>query len=281
MKKRLLILILVLSFGLFIGLKIKIDRIPRAKIPGASIIYVPSGKYLKFATFGYSSLMADMIYLWAIQYFSSTDVPDRYKYVDHVFSIIAELDPRYLDPYEVGAIVAIYEAGDMNAGFKILDRGLEKNPDQWIFPFEAGHYAQMVKKDYSLAQHYYKKVMDMKGAPDIARRLYANTAFKQADFATAWENWLDIYKEAEKEKDERITKIASNHLYQIKAAMDVRILNGAVKKFHERYRRYPQDLSELVRMRFLPSLPQDLDREDYLYDPAAGKVRPPTIPWKR
>ena len=28
-----------------------------------------------------------------------------------------------------------------------MDLGLAKNPDQWIFPFEAGHYAQMAK-DY-------------------------------------------------------------------------------------------------------------------------------------
>ena len=74
------------------------DRVPRKKIPGASIIYIPSGKYLKYATFGYSSLVADLIYLWAIQYYS--DVHDRRQVPvpGAHFSIIAELDPRYHGP---------------------------------------------------------------------------------------------------------------------------------------------------------------------------------------
>ena len=142
-----LVFLLILTCGAFMGLKLKIDDMARHKIPGASIIYVPSGKYLKFATFGNPSLLADLVYLWAIQYFSTYTVVDRYENLDHIFSIIAELDPHYLDPYEVGAVIANYEAEDLELALKILDKGLEKNPDQWIFPYEAGQYARF-RKEY-------------------------------------------------------------------------------------------------------------------------------------
>ena len=155
MKKGIIAVILVVSLVAFMALKIKVDTISREKIPGSSIIYLPSGKYLKYATFGYSSLIADLIYLWAIQYYSNYSIQDRFHYLDHIFSVIAELDPRYLDPYEIGAMIAVYEAKDLNLAFKILDRGLEKNPDQWIFPFQAGHYAQMTIKDYKIAKKYF------------------------------------------------------------------------------------------------------------------------------
>jgi len=104
-------------------------------VPGSSIIYLPSGQYLKYATFGYSSLVADLIYLWAIQYYGSFDIPDRFNYLEHIFSIIAELDPKYVDPYEVGALIAVYEAHDANLAFKILDMGLEKILICGFFPF--------------------------------------------------------------------------------------------------------------------------------------------------
>ena len=278
MKKNLLILLIILSCCAFSVLKIGIDRIPRQKIPGSSIIYIPSGKYLKYVTFGYSSFAADLIYLWAIQYYSDYSIPDRFEYMDHVFSIISELDHRYLDPYELAALVAVYDAKDINLAFKILDRGLKKNPDQWIFPFQAGHYAQMLLRNYSVAQDYYKKAMEIKGAPAHTQRLYANSTFKTMDYDTAWQSWHEIYNTTE---DERIKKIASNHLYQVKTAIDVRSFEEAIERFKESFSRHPQELVELVQAGLLNSLPQDLDGKDYTYDPQTGEVKSPTIPWKR
>lgn len=278
MKKKLVVFLLILSCGIFMGLKLQINKITREKIPGSSIIYIPSGKYLKFATFGYSSFIADLIYIWAIQYYSNYSIPDRYDNLDHIFSIIAELDHRYLDPYEIGAMIAVYEAKDLSLAFKILDRGLEKNPDQWIFPLQAGHYAQMTTKDYELARKYYKKTMEMDGAPVITRRLYANAAFKIMDYKTAWENWLEIYQTTE---DERIKKIASNQLYQVKAAIDVKTIKEAIEKFKERFGRNPTEQAQLVKHGLLDSLPKDLDGKEYIYNSQTGEIRAPMIWWKR
>jgi tetratricopeptide (TPR) repeat protein len=278
MKKYILVIILISSCALFMGLQTLTNRIPRASIPGASIIYIPSGKFLKYATFGYSSLAADLVYLWAIQYYSNYSIAERYDHLDHIFAIIAELDPRYLDPYEMGAIIAVYEARDPYLAFEVLDRGLEKNPDQWIFPYQAGHYAQMVMKDYKLAREYYKRTMEIPNAPPIAKRLYANAAFKGMDYETAWQSWLEVFQTAE---EERIKKIASNHLYQVKSAMDVRRITEAVEEYRQKYRQNPPTLEHLVRAGILDSLPQDLDGNDYLYDPEKGEVESQTKWWKR
>jgi tetratricopeptide (TPR) repeat protein len=273
-----LVVLLILSCGIFMSLKVRTDNISRKKIPGSSIIYIPSGKYLKYATFGNSSLLADLIYIWAIQYFSDYSIPDMYKYLDHIFSIINELDPSYLDPYDVGAVIAAYEAHNLNLALKILDRGLEKNPKQWLFPYMAGHYVQMISKNYKLAQEYYKKAMDIEGVPPIVKRLYADAFFKSMDYQSAWQAWLEIYKAA---KDERTKKIASNHLYNIKATIDIQKINDAIEKFKERYGRLPLELSQLVRAGFLDSLPKDLDGQEYIYDSRTGEVKTPIIPWKR
>ncbi len=273
-----LVILLILSCGIFMSLKVKTDNISRKKIPGSSIIYIPSGQYLKFATFGNSSLLADLIYVWAIQYYSDYTIPDMYEYLDHIFSIINELDPSYLDPYDIGAVIAAYEAEDLDLALKILDRGLEKNPEQWLFPYMAAHYAQMIKKDHKLAQEYYKKAMNIEEVPPIVERLYANAIFKSMDYKRALQTWLEIYKTA---KDERIKKIASNHLYNITATIDIQKINEAIEKFKESYGRNPMELSQLVRAGFLDSLPKDLDGKEYIYDSRTGEVKTPTIPWKR
>lgn len=278
MKKTILILLLVLSCGLFMGLKVITDNFPRSKVPGASLIYIPSGKYLKPATFGYASLAADLVYIWAIQYYSDYTIAERYDHLDHIFSIIAELDPRYLDPYEMGAIIAVYEARDPYLAFKVLDRGLEKNPEQWIFPYQAGHYAAMMLKDYDLAREFYKKAMEIEGAPPIVKRLYADSAFKGMDYQTAWQSWQEIYQTSD---DERIKKIASNHLYKVKSAMDIDAIEEAIGKYRQRYGRLPANLSQLVQAGILSSLPEDLDGNDYLYDPETGEVKSQTEWWKR
>jgi tetratricopeptide (TPR) repeat protein len=278
MKKKYIVALLLLSCAVFMGIKLELDSIVRTKIPGSSIIYVPSGKFLKYATFGYSSLFSDLVYLWAIQYYSDDSIPDRFQYLDHIFSIISDLDPHYIDPYEIGSLIAAIEAKDLDLAFRILNKGLERNPDQWIFPFEAGHFAQMMKGDYKLAHEYYRKAMEIEGAPPLVERLYADTAFKQMDYKTSLETWLKIYQTAE---EERVRKIAFNHLYRIKSIVDIRILNAAVQKFRERYGHYPRDLSLLVERGFLKGLPKDLDGKDYLYSHETGRIKAPTIPWKR
>ena len=270
-------LLLFLSCAGIVALKQAMERVPRKKIPGASIIYIPSGKYLKYATFGYSSLVADLVYLWAIQYYTTYTIVDRFQNLEHIFSIIAELDPRYTDPYEIGALIAVNEAKDLKLALKILDLGLAKNADQWIFPFEAGHYAQRAM-DYDTARRYYEKTMGIPGAPEIAKRLYAAAGFRVMDLKESWETWLEVYNTAQ---DERTKKIAGKHLYQVKTTSDTNLLREAVRRFRERYQRLPDGLEDVVRVGIVASLPRDLDGKDYIYNPKTGETKAPSVWWKR
>jgi len=285
----LLVGLLVASAAGFSSLKIATDKIVRKKVPGSSIIYIPSGKFLKYATFGYRALAADAVYLWSIQYYSTPTIDDRYDHLDHVFAIINELDPRYQDPYEVGAMIAVQGALEnrarpetaakmINSAFTILDRGAANNPDQWIYTFSAGHVALMNLKDYALAEKYFERCMKIPGAPDFVERLRANAIFKKGDLQTSWETWLDIHKRA---PDERTKRIASNHLYNVKATIDRTALEAALAEYRKRTGRLPADLGGLVGAGLVREVPKDLDGKDYVYDPATGAVNTVISPWRR
>ena len=120
--------------------------------------------------------------------------------------------------------------------------------------------------------------MDIPGAPAIAKRLFANAAFKTMDLQTARETWTEVFETA---TDPQIRKIASNHLYRIKATADIAVLTEILRLYQERTGRRPAELGRLVREGFLPSLPLDMDGRDYVYDPRTGEVRTAVIPWKR
>lgn len=263
---------------LFSAVKVRTDSIARKKVPGSSIIYIPSGKFLKYATFGNTGLAADLIYLWSIQYYSTPTIDDRFTHLEHIYSIIGELDPLYGDPFEIGALIAVNEAHDPRLALKILDLGSEKDPKNWVLPFNAGHIAMMVLKDFDLAERYFSKCMAIPGAPDFVPRLRANAQFRKGDIETAWETWLGIYNTA---RDKRTRDIAGNHLYNIKQTIDTGKLREAVNKYLGRYGRLPSGLDQLTRTGLIKAIPKDLDGNDYVYDPKTGEVKAPIIPWKR
>jgi len=175
-------------------------------------------------------------------------------------------------------MIAVEEARNPAAAFSILDRGAANNPDQWVYPFDAGHVALTTLKDYPRAEKYFEQCMKIPGAPEFVERLRANAIFKKGDLQTSWETWLDIYKKA---PDERTKKIASNHLYNVKATIDAAAIEDAAAKYRERFGRLPADLGTLLRTGFLREVPRDMDGADYLYDPATGKVKTATSPWRR
>jgi len=45
------------------------------------LLYLPNGKYLRVLSLGQAPVVADVVYLWAIQYYSDYDRADRYRYV--------------------------------------------------------------------------------------------------------------------------------------------------------------------------------------------------------
>jgi len=194
---------LLLLLGGLAGFKVGLDGMPRAKIPGAGIVYLPSGPAVKAAAFGFSSLTADVSYVWAIQYYGNTAVPDRRRHFNRIFEVIADLDPSWIDPYLTAALIAHHDFRDPELALKMYDDGA---------------YCQLYLRDYERAKGYYRKAMDLPGAPPIARRLFANAAFKTMDYQTSWETWREVYETA---PDREIKKIAGNHLYNIKAAVDI------------------------------------------------------------
>jgi len=234
------------------------------------LLYLPNGKHLKLLSLGHGSLLADWLYIWAIQYYSEYERGDRYRYVEHVFGdVIAELDPHYIDPYWLGALIMIVEAHDLDAGLRLLDRGFANNPDEWILPYLAGWECYHAGR-YERAADYLAAAAAVPGAPSHVARMRAGMVARAGDDRHALDLWRQLL--ADPRNDAATRAIAERQVRALRVRIDLNTLSSAVETFRRRTGRLPRSLVELVRAGVLSALPLDPDGNRYAYDPASGQV---------
>jgi tetratricopeptide (TPR) repeat protein len=234
------------------------------------LLYMPNGKYLKAISLGHAPLLADFVYLWAIQYYSDYNQADRYRYVEHVFGdVIAELDPGYIDPYWLGALILTTDGQDEEAGLRLLDRGFEKNPSEWILPFLAGWECQRVGQ-FDRAAAYFDRAAKAPGAPPELFRMKAGMTARTGNLREAIARWRDVLDDPRNNAESRA--IAERQIRTLTVRADVQDLDAAIVTYRERHNRPPRSLDDLVRAGILAALPSDPDGNAYAYDPAAGTV---------
>ncbi len=234
------------------------------------MLYLPSGKYLKPASFGYHGLLADFIYLWSIQYYGDPAFQPRMEYLKHTYDLITELDPQYLDAYQMGALFLFYEGKNPKAGLELLDQGLFHNPHEWVFPMDAGFYCMMNLKDKELAYAYFNKASTIPGAPSGARRAAASMRFKLGDKKSALLLWTEVYEIADSSIEKQT---AHQHVHDLTVLIDLDTIRTAISEFHKDYGRMPLNLEQLASRGFLKQVPLDPEGNSYEYEPKNGTVK--------
>ncbi len=234
------------------------------------LLYLPNGKHLRAMSLGHASLAADLVYLWAIQYYSDYGRKDRLRFVEHVFgNVIADLDPHYVDPYWLGAMILTVEGGDLEAGLRLLDKGFANNPTSWILPYLAGFECYRVHQ-YDRAAAYFDEAGRAPGAPALALRMKAGVLARKGDLRESLREWEEVLRDPRGDSASRA--IAERQIRDLTIRIDLGEIAAAVAAFGERHGRYPRSLEEAARAGALAKVPLDPDGQPYLYDPATGKV---------
>ncbi|HXV21737.1 MAG TPA: hypothetical protein VD811_12195, partial [Desulfuromonadales bacterium] len=206
-----------------------VDLLRRDSAPGHHLLYLPSGRYLKAITFGYPQVAADLIYLWSIQYYSNYQIEDRYDYLDQIYRrVIAELDPHFVDAYLVGSMIMSVEANRDDLALALLSQGSEKNPQEWILPFQAGFLCYHKLKDYACAREWFERALQIPGAPAPVRRLYAEMYNRLGDKRSSLRHWREILDTAD---TEYVRHVSWMHVHDLTIEVDLEELNRRVELF--------------------------------------------------
>ncbi len=245
----------------------------------SAFVSMPSGKTLKTLSFGYHNLAADLLFIWSIQFYSSYQITNRFDFLERVYDTITDITPQYKEPYIIGSLIMAMEARDIPMALRLLDKGSERNPGEYMFDQEAGFYCYKYLKDFARAEQYYNRAAAQPGAPAYIKRMKAHLVYMRDDPKLAQQMWLDIYRNA----DDTLTRdSAINHLYQIKAESDLPRLKEKIAEFRQKFGRLPGELSELARARLVREVPKDFAGLDYIYDPRQGTVTAQRIfRWKK
>jgi tetratricopeptide (TPR) repeat protein len=235
----------------------------------SQLLYMPAGKYLRPVALGYDALLADFLYLWSIQYYSDPGFHPRMEYLQHTYDIITELDPRFIDAYQTGALFLFHEGRNPEAALRFLNIGIARNPAEWILPTDAGFYCWINLKDYKRAEQYFQQALAMPGAPSLLRRMLAGIQVRIGEKEAAYLMWKQIYEESEKPWRQRI---ASQHMKELHVLIDLDQLRKAIQLYSEKYHSNPVSLERLAAVGLISKMPTDPEGDKYVYDPVSGRV---------
>lgn len=256
---------LVVSMVASVLLLRHIDQIhPQATIEDA--LYINSPKMVKRASLGFEGLMACIYWTRTVQYFGHRhfDSAHTYNELAPLLEITTALDPHLLPAYQFGASFLAPKppngAGETERAIKLMEYGIEHNPDNWQLYYNLGFVYYTDLKDYRDAAEAFERGSRVPNAHPFMKIMAAQMATHAGDFATARMLWSATY---ESSQESNIRENAIEHLRAIKVEEDVTNLQVAVTSFGERTGRLPGNMSELAGAEHWRGIPVDPDGNPY------------------
>lgn len=123
--------------------------------------------------------LADLLWMRAVYYFGQHALTDReYPYLFHLLDLITDLSPTWGYPYFFGAVILPIEAGAIDKGEYLIDKGIGQLPEDWELWFFKGFYLWKFHGDMLGAASALHRASMLPGSPAYLGRLSASLATK-------------------------------------------------------------------------------------------------------
>ena len=245
--------------------------------PDPDLLYFSSPSVVKKMAMGYDQLLADVYWLRTIQYFGRRDEADqrpvRYKNLAAFLDITTTLDPGLLDAYHMGSIFLgepVAGAGQPEEAVKLLDKGIESNPQAWRLRFDKGFVYYLYLNDFNAAAQVWLDASRRPESPEWMAGLAARAFSQGGSMDLARDLWKQQYDEA---TNADLKENARNRLISLQVAEDIWTLEYLLEIYRLMHETYPRSLSELSSLKSgnLPLV--DPLGTPYDYDAESGAVR--------
>jgi hypothetical protein len=259
--------VIAVLLGAVVLSEVRLGKITREDPLGRELLYLPSPEMLKIMSLGNPGLVADVLYLWSIQYYSFYQPHERFLYLETVYNLITDLDPLYVDAYRIGALIMQIQTGgdeeEVEAAVRrLFDKGLRNLPDDWQLA-EAAAWDFFIRfKDREIALHYAEIATQRPGAPPRIKRMVG----VWRDEESAWTlddsiaYWRRAVEDAENEWDH---VLCMNQFYDAVTARDRNTLEPLLDVFAARFGFCPESWEDLIRAGALGRVPLDAYGDPY------------------
>jgi hypothetical protein len=271
-KKLAAALIIVGALAVAVTAEYQLGRIPREDALGKDLLYLPSPEMLKILSVGNPNLVADILYMWSIQYYSGFQPTERFLYLDTVYNLITDLDPRYYDAYRIGALIMQIQTGVdqeelQSTVQRLFDKGVRNLPESWELAEAAAWDMHMRFKDRKAALHYAEIAAQRPGAPPRIRRMVG--VWRDADNEWTVDDSIAYWRAAlDESQDPMDQKVCRSKLYDAIVAKDRQQLEPLLRVYAERFGGCPDGWQQLISAGLLSQEPLDLFGNPYGVDPA-------------
>ena len=219
-----------------------------------------SGNMVKRLSLEYAPLMGAIYWTRAVQYFGekhhfhNMDLQLLWPMLD----ITTTLDPHLLPVYRTGSIFLSDApprgAGQPDLAVKLLERGIQANPDQWRLYQDLGNVYYFDKKDYAKASRAFSTGGDLPGAFIWMKTMAATIAAEGESLETSYFLWKQVYDVA---KEPQSKETAAQHLRLLQAQKDCREIEKLSVEYEKKTGIRPSKISDLVRAGLLQGVPRD------------------------
>jgi hypothetical protein len=259
-----------LLFAAIAGLQTRIDPEMDSLGRQKDDLLLRSPAAIKKMSLGYDSLLADIYWTRAVQYYGARFATKgaTFPLLWPLLDIATTLDPQMIIAYRFGAIF-LSESGAGGPGrpdlaVELVQRGIASNPDDWHLNVDLGFLYYWRLRDYRSSASAFLDGSDKPSAPSWMKVMAARVAQKGGSLETSRMIWSEIY---ESNKDPKVRERALLTLRGLKAAEDEMQLNQLADQFQKRLGRYPASLDELRAAGLLTGTPVDPDGYPYVFGP--------------
>ena len=152
-----------------------IDPVRHADAAEVRHIFVPSPAATKFASLGFDMVVADLLWIRTLLFFSDfldDQTIQGAKLTRAVLKTVGMLDPYWRTPFFYGGGM-LRMLGDVEASDEIFSDGMKAFPEDAYFPFSLAMNAYLIRDDVDSAVHYLTRAAALPGAPDWYRNAAA------------------------------------------------------------------------------------------------------------
>jgi hypothetical protein len=234
-----------------------------------------SGLMLKRLSLGYDSLLGDIYWTRAVQYYGARvgNPGEKFDLLWPLLDITTTLDPNLIVAYRFGAIFLSEPmptgADRSDLAVELVKKGVAANPNSWELSSDLGFLYYWHLKDYEKASAAYLQGSKIPNAPSWMKMMAAQVAEKGNSFSNSLAIWSELYETTQNEK---VKKSAFQHLQSLHALQDTFELNKLAEQYRNQFGRYPAGMKELYERGLLHGVPFDPAGFPYSFG-ADGRAR--------
>jgi hypothetical protein len=264
----LLATVLLVAFAAVCLVQTRIDRQKSSVRVEADQLAFQSGRLVKALSLEYAPFVGAIYWTRVVQYFGEKHRLHQAKFelLWPLLDIATTLDAHLIPAYRFGSTFLSDSPprgeGRPDLAVKLLERGIQANPDQWRLYQDLGNVYYFDAKDYPKASAAFAEGSKNPNALIWMKVMAAKIAAEGESPETSYFLWLQVYQNA---ADPSVKQNAEEHLKLMKVELDLKEINRLADEYQKQTGHRATNMNELVKAGLLKEIPRDSEGYEYSF----------------